>query len=215
VSKDIKYIKIIEGVFSFLCLMGWIYLSWDGFILFGAIVFLLFIFTLFFFRDPFRRIPEGERRIISPADGKIVEITDVLMPYFKIQAKRISIFLSLWDVHINRIPISGKIINLNYMPGRYYPAFSSKASSMNEQLTLGIKGKHGSIILKQIAGVIARRIVCNCQLGDKVTKGERFGMIKFGSRVEVYLPLSFNLCVNIGDHVKSGESIIGELNHDL
>jgi phosphatidylserine decarboxylase len=171
----------------------------------------LMVFTLYFFRDPERTITQKESLILSPADGHVVQVSTIgRLPYCEGKFKHVAIFLSLWDVHINRIPINGRIKFLQYFPGRFYPAFVSSASKKNEQMVIGIESKIGSIFLIQIAGMIARRIICRLETGQSVARGERFGMIKFGSRVELYLPMSVKLYVTVGDRLKAGESVIGE-----
>ena len=177
----------------------------------GIIVFFT-IWTLYFFRDPDREVPQNQNLILSPADGKIIQVnTSDRLPFCQGTFRCVAIFLSLWDVHINRIPVDGNIKLLQYFPGRFYPAFASAASGKNEQMLIGIESKFGNLFLKQIAGLTARRILCRLKPGQKVTRGERFGMIKFGSRVELYLPTSVKLTVNEGDRVKGGKSVIGEV----
>ncbi len=192
------YLSLIKGHMS-----GWIGLG-------GIMIFM--VWTLYFFRDPDRNVPQNENLILSPADGRIVQIGTIdRLPFCEGTFKCVAIFLSLWDVHINRIPIDGNIKLIQYFPGRFYPAFTSSASKKNEQMLIGIESKIGSVFFKQIAGMLARRILCRLEKGQSVARGERFGMIKFGSRVELYLPMSVHLSVREGDRVKAGESIIGEV----
>ncbi len=177
--------------------------------MFAALLFLLALFLGYFFRDPERQIPTGENLIVSPADGKVISVEKVLEPLFlKSQSQKISIFLSPLDVHINRIPASGKIEYLSYFPGKFLAAFKDKASTDNEQTAIGILSPYGKVLFKQIAGVLARRIVCRLKLGQEVKAGERFGMIRFGSRVDVLLPEGVELKVQIGDKVVGGETIV-------
>lgn len=174
--------------------------------------FLLLFLTLFlayFFRDPERQIPSGENLILSPADGKIVAVKTISEPLFlKSQAQKISIFLSPLDVHINRIPASGKVGFLSYFHGKFLAAYKDKASTDNEQTAIGISTSYGKILFKQIAGVLARRIVCRLKVGQEVKAGERFGMIRFGSRVDVFLPEGLELKVQMGDKVTGGETVL-------
>ncbi len=168
------------------------------------------LFTLYFFRDPEREIPADERAIVSPADGKILDVGVVEhAPFIDGPAKKISIFLSVFNVHINRIPYSGKVTYRQYKPGKFYVASEEKASDLNEQSSLGIETESGNkILVKQIAGLIARRVLCWKVPGDWVTKGERFGLIRFGSRTELYLPMDTEVKVKPGDIVKGASTVI-------
>ncbi|MCJ7459916.1 MAG: phosphatidylserine decarboxylase family protein, partial [candidate division Zixibacteria bacterium] len=167
-------------------------------------------FIVFFFRDPERKIPQGEGVILSPADGKVVEIAPFSENGFlNSGGTKVSIFLSLWDVHINRNPISGVVKYSKYTSGSFNAAFKEKASSENEQNELGLENDRVKLILKQIAGTIARRIVCRIKEGDQVKIGERFGMIKFGSRAELFLTEKVKISVKLNQKVKAGETIIG------
>ena len=172
---------------------------------------IVFIFNFYFFRDPDRKVPAGDNIIISPADGTIVKITRVREPnYFKKEVNCVSIFLSIFDVHVNRIPISGKVDYLDYRKGKFLPAFKDKASEDNEQTIIGIKNGKGNILFKQIAGIIARRVVCNLAESDSVYQGDRFGIIRYGSRVDIFLEDNVELNVKLKDKVKGGTSIIGK-----
>ena len=173
--------------------------------------FLLFLtlFLAYFFRDPERTIPSIENLILSPADGKVIAIEPASEPLFlKSQAQKISIFLSPLDVHINRIPSSGKVDYLSYFPGKFLAAYEDKASTDNEQTAIGITSPNGKILFKQIAGVLARRIVCRLKLEQEVQAGEKFGMIRFGSRVDIFLPEGLELKVQKGDKVVGGETVM-------
>jgi phosphatidylserine decarboxylase len=170
---------------------------------------LVFGFTTNFFRDPDRSTPKGESLIVAPADGKVILIKQVdENEYFHSKAWIVSIFMSPFNVHVNRNPISGQISYTRYVEGEYFAAYEDKASEKNEQMIVGLEGKFGKVMFKQIAGFIARRIVCPLKQGDSVIVGERFGMIKFGSRVDIYLPISVNICVKVGDMTKAGETIL-------
>jgi phosphatidylserine decarboxylase len=180
----------------------------------------VFLFTLYFFRDPRRTPPEGEETIVSPADGRIVDIEDVDEPdYLGGRAVRVGIFLSLFDGHINRAPLAGRVCFLKYTPGRCLAAFNSRASKENESNTVGLEaalpsgdGRPLRFAVKQISGIIARRIVCACREAESLARGEKFGMIKFGSRTELYLPSgAAELDVRVGDKVRAGSSVIGKV----
>ncbi|GAB4365630.1 MAG: phosphatidylserine decarboxylase family protein [Calditrichia bacterium] len=171
------------------------------------------IFNLYFFRDPERQIPNDPRAILSPADGKVIQITEVdEREFFKQKVTRLSIFLSVFDVHINRVPISGRVEFFRYRPGRFLPAFQKDAPLENEQTAIGIVGeKNRAVLFTQVAGILARRIVCTLREGYEVTAGERMGMIRYGSRTDVYFPAgdAIEIRVKVGDRVKGGETILG------
>lgn len=187
--------------------VSYLYFSWLSLIPGGVL-----LFTAYFFRDPERELPEMEGAFLSPADGKVVEIAEVYEgDFIRNQALRISIFLSLFDVHINRAPVSGEVTFLNYKKGRFVAAMKAEASEVNESNSIGIIQGELKILVKQIAGVIARRIVCPLKLKDKVTAGERIGLIRFGSRTEIYLPPGSKIWVKKGSRVKGGETILGVL----
>lgn len=179
-----------------------------------SIALILSAFTLYFFRDPERNIPEGEDLVISPADGKVFLIRELYENEFIFDnALQVSIFMSPLNVHVNRIPISGEVKFLKYIPGKYIVAFDEKSSENNERKIIGIETENGvRILVKQIAGFIARRIVCEIEKGDKVKAGQRYGMIKFGSRVDVIMPKDkVEVLVSIGQKVKAGETIIAKI----
>ncbi|MEG8947048.1 phosphatidylserine decarboxylase family protein [Rosettibacter firmus] len=172
---------------------------------------LFLLFNINFFRDPERNTPAQENIIVSSADGKIISIREVFEKRFlNDNAIQVSIFMSPLDVHVNRIPISGTIDYLNYVKGNYLVAFHDKADLRNERTEIGITSKYGKVLFTQIAGYIARRIVFNIRPGDTVKAGERFGMIKFGSRSDIIVPKKWILKVKVGDRVKAGETIIFE-----
>lgn len=172
-------------------------------------------FTVFFFRDPDRDIPSGDGVVISPADGTVIGIDEVYEPEFVgTRTRRVSIFLSPFNVHVNRVPYDGEVKYFRYQTGRFNVASQPAASTENEQTIIGLETKDGKILFKQIAGILARRIVCDLQEGHRVRRGERFGIIKFGSRMEVFLPLDAEIKVRLREKIKAGESIIGELKHD-
>lgn len=165
----------------------------------------LAIFMAFFFRDPFRNVPEGDDIIVSAADGKVTRIEE------NDDSKIVSVFLSPLDVHINRSPIAGKITRVEYIPGKKMPATSNEASFLNERNALTISNDRITIVCTQIAGIVARRIVCWYKEGDELELGERFGLIKFSSRTDIKMPKEVELTVKIGDRVKGGETIIAKI----
>jgi len=172
----------------------------------------LTIFIAFFFRDPVRTSPLGETLILAPADGKVIKVEKVFEPHFiEGEALKVSIFLSIFDVHINRSPVKGTISMIKYIPGRFFAAYKDEASLSNEKNLIGIETEEGRFLVVQIAGLIARRILCWINIGDKVERGMRLGMIKFGSCTEIYMPLQINLKVREGDRVRAGETVLGEI----
>jgi phosphatidylserine decarboxylase len=170
-------------------------------------------FVTYFFRDPARVLPEETGAIVCPADGKIIVLGEVEDDRFlHMRVQKISIFMNVFNVHVNRIPLTGTVERVMLSPGKFYAADKDKAVLHNEfcALTLATPDKQRYTMV-QIAGLIARRIVCRAEKGDKVTAGERFGMIRFGSRVDLYLPLSTRVTVNMGEKVRAGETVLGYL----
>jgi phosphatidylserine decarboxylase len=173
---------------------------------------MLALFVLFFFRDPERAIPEGNSIVVSPADGKVIVIKDIYEPtYLKQEVKQVSIFLSVFNVHVNRAPIGGAVEVVKYNPGKFHVASVDKASLDNEQTAMVIASGKDRILVKQIAGLIARRIVCYARPGDAVKTGERYGLIRFGSRVDIFLPATAEIKVKLGDRVRGAQDVIGVL----
>ena len=172
---------------------------------------LLLVFVVQFFRDPERTIPNEDRVIVSPADGKVVEIVEEQDALLDEPFMRISIFLDIFSVHVQRTPVAGTIEKVKYNRGKFLNAASHKASLDNEQNAIIIHTGKEIVLVKQIAGLIARRIVCWAKAGDNYQIGERFGLIRFGSRVDIFLPLNSEIKVSLGDHVRGGGSIIGYL----
>lgn len=171
---------------------------------------LLFLVILFFFRDPKREPIKAQNAILSPADGTVLGISEEEEnDFLKEKVKKISIFLSLFDVHIQRAPMSGSIEFFKYVPGRFHPAWKKSASEKNERNFIGIKNEDFKILLCQIAGTLARRTVTWVKTGDRINAGERIGLIKFGSRVEIFIPKNVVLNIKIKDKVKAGETVIG------
>ncbi|SBW09826.1 Phosphatidylserine decarboxylase proenzyme [uncultured delta proteobacterium] len=163
-----------------------------------------------FFRDPERVVPTGANRAVSPADGKIVKIQPMPDPFTGQQRVCISVFMNVFNVHVNRTPVAGKITAIAYHPGKFFNAALDKASHDNERCAYAVEGKEGSFTMVQIAGLIARRIVCRVEEGEKLERGERFGMIRFGSRVDLYLPDDYVPAVSIGQKVVAGQSVLAE-----
>ena len=177
-----------------------------------ALSILLISFTLYFFRDPNRTPPNRSDIVVSPADGKILFVKEVIdNKFIGGKANQISIFMSPLNVHVNRIPINGKIDYLKYFEGQYVAAFEDKASELNERMEIGITTDKGKIFFTQVAGFIARRIVNELKIGEDVKMGERFGMIKFGSRVDIVAPENWKPVVKKDESVSAGESILFEL----
>lgn len=174
-----------------------------------AIVGVFSVLVLNFFRDPDRVIPNGDRIVVSPADGKVVLIRELFdEEYLQRDAVQVSIFMSPLNVHVNRFPISGTVGYFKHIPGEYLVAFDEKSSTRNERTHIGVEDKGYKVLFKQIAGTVARRIVAHVAVGQTATKGERFGMIKFGSRVDVVMPKGSQIKVNLNDHVTAGETIL-------
>jgi phosphatidylserine decarboxylase len=171
-------------------------------ILFGA-------FFLWFFRDPKRTIPKGEGLVVSPADGLVTETARIETPEGPRQ--RISIFLNVFDVHVNRSPIAGEVTSVRYQKGKFLNAMSQECADRNEQNIVTVRGEGMEVVFKQIAGLIARRIVFDLREGDRVERGQRVGLIKFGSRTDIILPAEAEICVRVGQRVKGGASIIAEM----
>lgn len=196
-------ISIIAGTFAAPWLAYLVYIISGG----------LGLFILFFFRDPDRVSPDNEQLILSPADGKVVQIQKVEEDlYIKGKATQISIFLSPMDVHVNRVPATGTIEYVKYHPGVYLMAWDERASNMNERADFGLKHDSGvKIFFRQITGFLARRIVYHIKTADRVTAGERFGIMKFGSRMDVLLPEGVKINVQKGDKTVAGESILGKI----
>jgi len=188
---------VINGLFSFLAALPF----W-----------LLFVFVVQFFRDPPRPIPKMEKAVLSPADGRIVAIEPVRDPYLDRDAIKISVFMNVFNVHSNRSPVDGEIVNIWYNPGRFFNAALDKASLENERNALHLRTADGSdVTCVQVAGLVARRILCYAKIGDTLTRGQRYGFIRFGSRLDVYLPLGAQAHVAIGDKVFASSTVLAEL----
>ncbi|MEE8185044.1 MAG: phosphatidylserine decarboxylase family protein [Thermodesulfobacteriota bacterium] len=176
-----------------------------------VISFCLAVFVISFFRDPERDIPRDNNLVVSPADGKVIKVERLQEERFLgEEAFRISIFMTIFNVHVNRVPASGRVMGVSYNPGRFFSANLDKASDENEQNAMFVEvDNRRRFVVVQIAGLIARRIVCYAKKGEYVEKGNRFGIIRFGSRLDVYLPLNCLIKVKIGDKVKAGSSVLG------
>lgn len=171
-------------------------------------------FIIFFFRDPEREAPKGLGLLVAPADGTVIGIDEIDEPdYIHARTKRVIIFLSPFNVHVNRVPEDGEVRYFRYQKGRFLVASVPAASTENEQSIIGLQTPAGKIVFKQIAGILARRIVCEIREGHRVRRGERFGVIKFGSRMEVFMPLHTEIKVRLREKVRAGESILGEIQH--
>ena len=203
-----------EGFVYILALMFITIMAWllDR-VFIGAILFFLTTFVTCFFRNPERTIPEGDGLVVSPADGRIIDISPKAMgPLTREVRVKVSIFMSVFNVHINRLPISGRIVHDAYFRGGYRVAKRSDASDYNERNALVIEDDQGRTLeVVQVAGLIARRIIAYFKKGMSGERGERMGLIQFGSRVDLYLPVDVELDVHVGDRMRAGESIVGRL----
>ena len=166
--------------------------------------------SLGFFRDPEREIPAVTHGVLSPADGRVTAVEDAVDPFVG-PSRRVAIFLSPLDVHVNRAPIAGLVTDTVYTPGQFLAAYDATAGDVNERNTVRIQGDDGRVTVVQVAGVVARRIVCRVGAGDKLAAGERFGMIRFGSRTDCYMPKGTDVRVKVGDRVTGGVTVIGLL----
>jgi phosphatidylserine decarboxylase len=172
----------------------------------------LTIFMAFFFRDPERKIPEREGIIVSPADGKVILIQNVYeKDYLKSDSKEISIFMSPFNVHVNRAPCDGHVSVVKYSPGKFIAAYKDDSSIKNENIVMVLDRENSRVLVRQVAGFLARRAVCKAKVGDLLKRGERYGIIKFGSRLDVYMPKDTKIKVILGEKVKAGETVIGEI----
>lgn len=165
-------------------------------------------FLMYFFRDPERPIPTGDNLVLSPADGKVI-LAEEREGDGGHREQVVSIFMSVFDVHVNRVPVSGRVAEVVHRPGRFYKAFQQAAMTENERTELAIESSHGLLRFSQVAGILARRIVCNLHQDEQVKAGDRFGLIRFGSRADLFLGSNVELKVAVGDRVRAGESIIG------
>lgn len=185
--------------------------SWGLWLLAFALL-VVALWVVYFFRDPERSGPRGDRYVISPADGRVVMITEVNEPAFMhSKAIRISIFMNIFNVHVNRYPVSGRVAYLHYNPGKFLNAASEKSSLENEQMSVGLEAGGRRILVTQIAGLIARRIANYARMDDSASQGERMGIIRFGSRVDVFVPINAKIVAKLGDVPVAGTTVLAEL----
>ena len=185
--------------------------SWSLWLL-GFLLLVIALWVAWFFRDPERDGPRGGRNVIAPADGKVVMITEVDEPtYVYGRTTRISIFMNVFDVHVNRYPVDGKVEHVVHTPGKFLNAVSEKSSLENEQVSVGIATGRFRILTRQIAGLIARRIITYSHAGDPASQGSRYGLIRFGSRVDVFVPTDSRVTVKLGQRTVAGTTVIAEL----
>lgn len=204
----------LEG-YPFICLVGFVtlicaILDYDFLALIGVA---LTIFVLYFFRDPERVTPSDEDVLVSPADGKVILVERVFDErHLRDHAYKVSIFMNVFNVHVNRVPYAGRVERIHYLPGLFYSADTEQGALKNEACAMTMTTRQGArFTVVQVAGLLARRIVCWAEPGDSLLKGERFGLIRFGSRVDLYLPLATQLEVTVGQQVKAGETVLGYL----
>lgn len=204
-KEGIPFIAVPAGVTLLTGLLGWFPVAFLG----GVAT----LFSAWFFRNPARVIPQGQNLIVAPGDGKVIAVEEEFEPrYLKERSIRVTIFLNVFDVHINRLPCDGVVENVQYQPGLFMVASKPEATFMNEQNALMIKTDEGvKVLCVQVAGLIARRIVSWVSPLDRAVRGERYGLIRFGSRMDTFLPIGTTLRVAVGQRVKGGETILGEL----
>jgi phosphatidylserine decarboxylase len=182
-----------------------------GWIVAAAVWGILAVWVVAFFRDPERAWARGERLIVAPADGKVVSVVEVDEPaFFHGRAQRVSIFMNVFDCHVNRYPVDGTVAYRHYNAGKFGHAAAEKASLTNEQSTVGLDSRGGKVLIRQIAGLVARRIVTDHRVGTVVHQGERLGMIRFGSRVDLFLPLDARVFARLGDVTRVGVTVVAE-----
>ena len=198
----IALFAFVTLVFAFL---GWVFLT--------LVLLFLTLFSVYFFRNPERVVPEGDNLVIAPADGKVIFVGDVQEDrYFKERVTKVSIFMSVFNVHVNRVPCDGKVVDMYYNKGQFVNASYDKASQSNEQSGILLETDGGAqLLFVQIAGLIARRIVTYPIVGDILQQGSRYGLIRFGSRVDIYFPKSATVTATLGEHTVAGETILGTL----
>lgn len=187
------------------------FLHW-GFFVPATLLFVLTVFTVFFFRNPERTTPGDENTVVAPADGEVIFLGKVIEPHTNAEFEKISIFMSVFNVHVNRAPISGKVVDGFYTKGKFFDVRDERASFENEQQGLVLETASGlRMVVVQVAGLIARRIVCYAKTGDVLTRGRRYGLIRFGSRLDIYLPLGTRIDVVMGQKTVAGETVLGIL----
>jgi phosphatidylserine decarboxylase len=208
-----RFQTLYEGrwIFAAVAALGWLGwgLGWHWLVIVAA---LLVLFCLNFFRDPDREVPPGDDLVVAAADGVVADIVEIEeSEVLKTRCKRVGIFLNVFDVHVNKAPIAGRISYVQHHAGLCLDARHAECSAKNQALTWAFEGKYATLVVRQITGAIARRIVPWSKLGDTVEKGFRFGMIRFGSRTEIYLPLTATIEVKPGDNVRGAETVIAKL----
>jgi len=213
-GTDNIIVMLVLGV-GLIVLSYYISILWLKFPIILVAIVLIFM-AFFFFRDPERNIPKeaiyNQAFVLAPADGKIMSIIEVVEnDYVKTNTKRISIFLSPMDVHVNRSPVSGEIEFIDYQPGKYLVAYDHAASDLNEQSKIGVMTKYGPVLFKQIVGALARRVVYDVIVGNEIKVGDKFGMMKFGSRMDIFLPLNTDIFCKVGDKIVAGETILAKM----
>ncbi|MCL2296957.1 MAG: phosphatidylserine decarboxylase [Proteobacteria bacterium] len=187
-------------------------LSWLAPWWLAALAWLVVVFILQFFRDPAREIPAQPNAVLCPADGRVIKVEEAHDPYLDRNSLKISVFMNVFNVHSQRSPLDGKVEKVWYDPGRFLNAAVDKASTENERNALHLTTANGqAVTCVQVAGLVARRILCYVKAGDTLTRGQRYGFIRFGSRVDVYLPVSARACVTIGQKVRATETVLAEL----
>lgn len=204
-AEGYPFIALFAFVTLTFALLGWSFLT---IVLLG-----LTLFTVYFFRNPDRVVPTDEKALVAPADGKVIFVGEVMEDrYLKEEAIKVSIFMSVFNVHVNWVPFSGKVIDMFYNKGEFFNASLDKASLQNEQAGILLEtDQKQRIVFVQIAGLVARRIVTYPQIGDRLERGMRYGLIRFGSRVDIYLPKGSDVLLSVGDRTVAGETIVGYL----
>jgi phosphatidylserine decarboxylase len=209
-TRTLAEARWIFAILALLFVVSWFVSGW-----LALVVLVLILYTFAFFRDPERNVPNDSNAIVAAADGLVSDIVEIDEPdVLKAKTKRVGIFLSIFDVHTNRTPIDGRVTYREHRKGLCLDARSPECSTKNESMTWAFQNPRATIVVKQLTGAIARRIVAWSRVGDELKKGERFGMIRFGSRTEVYLPLDAEIVVQVGDHVRGGSTIIARLPND-
>ncbi|PYL48801.1 MAG: phosphatidylserine decarboxylase family protein [Verrucomicrobia bacterium] len=210
--KIMRFQTLFEGrwIFAILLILA---IACAFFSLWLSLVFVaLILYTLAFFRDPNRSDPSDQCAVVAAADGTVADVEEVdEKEFLKARTRRVGIFLSIFDVHTNRAPVAGRIAFQQFRKGLFFDARRPECSDKNEAMTWAFQNPRATIVVRQLTGAIARRIVGWAKVGDELKRGERFGMIRFGSRTEVYLPLDAEILVRVGDHVKGGASVIARL----
>jgi len=199
------FIALFAFVTLVFALLGWVFVT--------LLLLILTLFSVYFFRNPERIVPSGDNLVVAPADGKVIFVGDVQEDrYFKKRVTKVSIFMSVFNVHVNRVPCDGKVVDMYYNKGQFLNASYDKASECNEQSGILLETEGNSqILFVQIAGLIARRIVTYPVIGDLLQQGARYGLIRFGSRVDIYFPVNSDVTVLLGERTIAGETVLGTL----